>query len=181
MKGFAVSWWQKESRRGVLCKKDVLRNFTKFTWKRLCQNLSFQRLKPASLFRKRLWHRCFPVNFSKLLRTLFFQNTFGNEICLWGRWNPSIRTKIVLFLTSVFLIINSLKAVYLLSKMRLSVIAFLSVFKFVFCQVDKLILYFYIFQRGFEFNISSFCVWHHCYCHCVVQYVPLLKKFCIFY
>ena len=25
---------------------------------------------PAALFKKRLWHRCFPVNFAKLLRTL---------------------------------------------------------------------------------------------------------------
>ena len=42
------------------------------------------------------------------------------------------------------------------------------------------ILYFHIFQRGFEVlkcNISSFCVYHHCYRHCVLQYVPLLEDF----
>ena len=39
----------------VFCKKDVLRNFTKFTGKHLCQR----------------WHRCFPVNFVKFLRTPF--------------------------------------------------------------------------------------------------------------
>ena len=27
--------------------------------------------KPATLFKKRLWHRCFPVNFVKFLRTAF--------------------------------------------------------------------------------------------------------------
>ena len=33
---------------------------------------------PESLFlRKRLWHRCFPVNFAKFLRTLSLQNTSG--------------------------------------------------------------------------------------------------------
>ena len=29
-------------------------------------------LWPATLLRKRLWHRCFPVNFARFLRTPFF-------------------------------------------------------------------------------------------------------------
>ena len=29
-------------------------------------------LRPATLLKKRLWHRCFPVNFAKFLRTPFF-------------------------------------------------------------------------------------------------------------
>ena len=29
-------------------------------------------LMPATLLKKRLWHRCFPVNFTKFLRTPFF-------------------------------------------------------------------------------------------------------------
>ena len=32
-------------------------------------------LRPATLFKKRLWQRCFPVNFVKFLRALFSQNT----------------------------------------------------------------------------------------------------------
>ena len=32
---------------------------------------------PATLLKKRLWHKCFPVNFVKLLRTPFLQNTSG--------------------------------------------------------------------------------------------------------
>ena len=32
-------------------------------------------LRPATLFQKRLWHRCSPVNFAKFLRTPFLQNT----------------------------------------------------------------------------------------------------------
>ena len=31
----------------------------------------------ATLLKKRLWHRCFPVNFAKFLRTPFSQNTSG--------------------------------------------------------------------------------------------------------
>ena len=33
--------------------------------------------RPATLLKKRLWHRCFPVNFVKFLRTPFLQNTSG--------------------------------------------------------------------------------------------------------
>ena len=32
---------------------------------------------PATLLKKRLWHRRFPVNFVKFLRTSFLQNTSG--------------------------------------------------------------------------------------------------------
>ena len=59
----------------VFCKKSFLRNFAKFTGKQRCQSLFFNKvagLRTATLFKKRLWHRCFPVNFSKFLRTLFF-------------------------------------------------------------------------------------------------------------
>ena len=60
-------------------KKGVLRNFTKFTGKHLCQSLflSLQSLffnpfpRPATWLKKRLWLRCFPVDFVKFLRTPF--------------------------------------------------------------------------------------------------------------
>ena len=58
----------------VFCKKGVLRNFTKFTGKRLCQSLIFNKvagLRPANLVKKRIQHRCSPVNFAKFLRTPF--------------------------------------------------------------------------------------------------------------
>ena len=38
---------------------------------------SHQRCSTATLLKKRLWHRCFPVNFVKFLRTGFLQNTSG--------------------------------------------------------------------------------------------------------
>ena len=34
-------------------------------------------LRPATLLKKRLWHRCLPVNFAKFLRISFLQNNFG--------------------------------------------------------------------------------------------------------
>ena len=58
----------------VFCKKGVLRNFAKFTGKYLCQSLFFNKvvgLRPATLLKKRLKHRCFPVNFAKFLTTPF--------------------------------------------------------------------------------------------------------------
>ena len=65
----------RSSRPEVFCKKSVLRNFAKFTGKRLCQSLFFNNvaeLRPATLTKKRLWNRCFPVNYAKFPRTLFF-------------------------------------------------------------------------------------------------------------
>ena len=64
----------RSSRPEVFCKKGVLRNFTKFIGKHLCQSLLFNRvagLSPTNLLKKRFWHRCFPVNFVKFLRTPF--------------------------------------------------------------------------------------------------------------
>ena len=56
-------------------KKGVLKNLTKFTGKKTCARVSFFNkvagLRPATLLKERLWHRCFPVNFVKFLRISF--------------------------------------------------------------------------------------------------------------
>ena len=57
--------------------RDVLRNFTKFTGKHLCQVLFMSGLKACNFIKMRLWHWCFHVNFAKFLRTPFLQNTSG--------------------------------------------------------------------------------------------------------
>ena len=70
---------QKQPQRCSM-KKGVLRNFTKFTGKHLCQSLFFNKvavLRPANLLKKGLWQSCFPVNFAKFRRTHFLQNTSG--------------------------------------------------------------------------------------------------------
>ena len=48
----------RSSRPEVFCEKGVFNNFGKFTGRHQCQSLFF-------------WHRCFPVNFVKFLRTPF--------------------------------------------------------------------------------------------------------------
>ena len=58
----------------MFCRKGVLRHFTKFTEKHLCQSLFFNKvagLRPTTLLKRRLQHKCFPVNFQKFLRTFF--------------------------------------------------------------------------------------------------------------
>ena len=52
-----------------------MRNFPKFAGKHLYQSFVFNKvtsLRSATLLRKRIRHRCFPVNFAKCLRTAFF-------------------------------------------------------------------------------------------------------------
>ena len=58
----------KKQLSGGVLKKGVLENFTKFTRKHVRQIMFFNKvagLKPAALLKKRLWRRCFPVNFVK--------------------------------------------------------------------------------------------------------------------
>ena len=60
--------------------KDVLKNFAKFTGKHLCQCLFFKEVagfRPVTLLKKRLWRRCFPVNFANFVGALFLQNATG--------------------------------------------------------------------------------------------------------
>ena len=70
----------RSSHRRCSVRKGVLRNFTKFAGKHLCQSLFCNKvacLRPAFLLKKGLWYRCFPVNFAKFLRTPFLQKTSG--------------------------------------------------------------------------------------------------------
>ena len=39
-------------------------------------------LRPETLFKKRLWHGCFPVNCAEFLRTSFFQSA-SERLLLW--------------------------------------------------------------------------------------------------
>ena len=60
--------------RGVLCRKvflEILQNSQENTYANsLC-------CKACNFIKKKLWHRCFPVNFWKFLRTPFIKNTSG--------------------------------------------------------------------------------------------------------
>ena len=78
-------WFQKQPPE-VFCKKDVLRNFAKLTGKHLYQILFFNKFAglPATLLKKRLYERCFPVYFAKFLITPFLKNT-SQWLLLWFR------------------------------------------------------------------------------------------------
>ena len=61
-------------------KKGVFRNFAQFTEKHLCQSLFFNKvvgLKPATLLKKKLCHRCFPANSVEFFKIPFLKNTSG--------------------------------------------------------------------------------------------------------
>ena len=47
--------------------------FTKFTGKHLYRSLFLNKVagRSATLLKKKLWHKCFPLNFVKFLRTPF--------------------------------------------------------------------------------------------------------------
>ena len=67
----------RSSRPEVFCWKHVFKNFKKFAGNHLCLSLFLIKLRSATLFKKRLWHRCFPVNFAKFLRTPFLKIASG--------------------------------------------------------------------------------------------------------
>ena len=72
----SLVWWEinfRSNHSRCSVKKGVLKNFSKSTGKHLCQSLfnKVAGLRSATLLKRRLWHRCFPVNFAKFLRTPF--------------------------------------------------------------------------------------------------------------
>ena len=73
------SWLTFIKKQRPICsvKKGVLKNFAKFTGKQLCQRLF---LRPATLLKKSLWHRCLLDSFAKFLVTPFSQNTPGRLV-----------------------------------------------------------------------------------------------------
>ena len=87
---FSCAFWEltkNNQKRHQKCslKQGVLKNFTKFAGKHLCQNLFFYKvvgLRPATLLKRRLWHRCFSVKFAKFLRKPFLQSTSGRLLLL---------------------------------------------------------------------------------------------------
>ena len=75
MRSYVVPFTEAVAQRRSI-RKDFLRNFAKFTERHLCQ-------RRATLLKKRLWHRCFPANFTKFPRTPFLQNTSGRLLLLF--------------------------------------------------------------------------------------------------
>ena len=49
----------------------ISQNLHENTGVRVSLLIKLQGLSPATSLKQRLWHRCFPVNFAKVLRTTF--------------------------------------------------------------------------------------------------------------
>ena len=77
----------RSSRPDVLCKKKVFLEISQNSQESTCARDSFLIKLQATLLKKSLWHRSFPVNFAKFLRTAFLQNTSGRLLlafCKFG-------------------------------------------------------------------------------------------------
>ena len=70
-------YYFRSSHQRYSLRKDVSRNSTKFKGKHLCQSLFFL-IKLQSLLKKRLWHRCFPVNLWNFYEYLFYRTPLGD-------------------------------------------------------------------------------------------------------
>ena len=66
-----------EAATGGVMSEKVFLEISKNSQENTCARASCAGLRPATLLKRRLWHRCFPVNFMKFLRTPFLQNTYG--------------------------------------------------------------------------------------------------------
>ena len=96
----------------VFWKKDVLINFAKFTGKHLCQGLFMSVAKACNFIKQRLWHRSFPVNFAKVLRTPFLQNTSRQLLLCRLNWvsdyyAKSIYIKVFLWIIVLWMLVPS--------------------------------------------------------------------------
>ena len=77
--------------------KKVFLEISQNSQENACSRVSFliklqaSGLSPTTLLKKRLWHRCFPVNFVKFLRTPFFTNhLWWLLLCMIKPFRPSL-------------------------------------------------------------------------------------------
>ena len=81
----------RSNHRRCSVRKGVLRNFAKVTEKQLCHSLFLNKvagLRAVTLLKKRLWYRCFLVNFAKFSTTSFLQNTSGGCFYICHKFEP---------------------------------------------------------------------------------------------
>ena len=81
---------QKQPLGDILQNLGVLKNFTIFTGKQLCWSLFLIKLKASFFIKKRLQHRCLPVNIAKFLRTFFFPKHLWWLLLLLGSCKTSV-------------------------------------------------------------------------------------------
>ena len=79
---FARQFFEKESTAqkqppDAFIIKRVLKNFARFTGKHLHWKLF---LNKVAILKKRLWHKCFPVDFAQILRTPYSHRSLGRQL-----------------------------------------------------------------------------------------------------
>ena len=103
----------RSSRPDLFCKKGVLRNLAKFKGKHLCQSRFFNEvagLRPATSLKKRLWHRCFLVNFAK-----FHCNYF--RVCFYHLFNRDMQLfEMVAFIIRIIWIFSNILLMFIYLK-----------------------------------------------------------------
>ena len=73
-----ISNTQKKPPKLIYIKKVFLRN-SQNSQENICARVFFKKVKgvrPGTLLKNKLWHRCFPVNFAKFLRAPVLQNSY---------------------------------------------------------------------------------------------------------
>ena len=83
----------KNSRPEVFCKK-VFLEVAQNSQENTCDGASFfnkvEGLTPATLLKKRLWHKCFPVNFAKFIRIPFLTQHLGLWLSKYSKTNRKL-------------------------------------------------------------------------------------------
>ena len=75
----------KAATKGTLCKK-VFLEISQNLHENICAKVSFLiklQTGPATLLKKKLWRRCFPVNIVKFLRYLFDRTLLNDCFCIY--------------------------------------------------------------------------------------------------
>ena len=74
---------------------EISQNSQENTWARVSFLITLQ--APATLLKKRLWLRCFPMHFVKFLRVPYLENTSGGSF-YWRISNLTLKKRKVTFL-----------------------------------------------------------------------------------
>ena len=112
----------------LFCKKWFLRNFSKFTGKHLCQSLFFNKVAGVSLkfyLKKRLWHRCFPVNLLNFWEHLFYRKPSGD--CFWYLAGPKYASVMTLH-KKVNIYLKKKKYIYIYISISISIYLYIYIY-----------------------------------------------------
>ena len=88
----------KNQRRRCFIIKVVLKISQNSPKKKQYQSFFFNKVAGPTFLKKKIWHRCFPVNFPKFLRTPFLQKTSGQFLlpCKYLKKLVWYKTKLLL-------------------------------------------------------------------------------------